>query len=212
MQASGLLKDDIVLSIPTEEGVFDTRCCCVGRWRRSASTAAWLAYAQEQEEADPVVPLLVVQVGGKPTTERWCGRWTRSATPGPNSGMTPWRRLRGAPGPAGRPAGRAPIEPSGCRMPGTCGCCWRSLRSPRAGTARAEVLVSMRPAKDRTHITQLLGRMIRTRWHGASRATSCSTLWTACCRSSTARPPRAWQNAHEGRDLQGRGGQRHRRR
>ena len=27
---------------------------------------------------------------------------------------------------------------------------------------RAEVLVSMRPAKDRTHITQLLGRMIRT--------------------------------------------------
>jgi type III restriction enzyme len=27
---------------------------------------------------------------------------------------------------------------------------------------RAEVMVSFRPAKDRTHITQLLGRMVRT--------------------------------------------------
>ncbi len=27
---------------------------------------------------------------------------------------------------------------------------------------RAEVLVSFRPAKDRTHITQLMGRMVRT--------------------------------------------------
>ncbi len=27
---------------------------------------------------------------------------------------------------------------------------------------RAEVLVSLRPAKDRTHITQLLGRLVRT--------------------------------------------------
>ena len=34
-----------------------------------ASTAAWLAYADEQEEADPVIPLLVVQVGDKPTQE-----------------------------------------------------------------------------------------------------------------------------------------------
>ena len=31
------------------------------------STAAWAAYAAEQEEADPVVPLLVVQVADKPT-------------------------------------------------------------------------------------------------------------------------------------------------
>ena len=38
---------------------------------------------------------------------------------------------------------------------------------------RAEVMVSFRPAKDRTHITQLLGRMVRTplarRIHGNDR-------------------------------------------
>ena len=53
---------------------------------------------------------------------------------------------------------------------------------------RAEVLVSFRPAKDQTHITQLLGRMVRSPSPVASPATSDSTPSTASCRSSTSKP------------------------
>lgn len=67
VQASGLLKDDIVLTIPTEEGVFDTTLLRRAVVKVKQSTAAWVAYAADQEEPDPVVPLLVVQVADKPT-------------------------------------------------------------------------------------------------------------------------------------------------
>ena len=67
VQASGLLKDDIVLTIPTEEGNFDTTLLRRAVQRVKESTAAWAAYAAEQEEADPVVPLLVVMLSTQTT-------------------------------------------------------------------------------------------------------------------------------------------------
>ena len=69
VQASGLLKDDIVLVIPAEAGVFDTTLLREAVRRTKASTEAWAAYAVEQSEADPVVPLLVVQVADKPSDD-----------------------------------------------------------------------------------------------------------------------------------------------
>lgn len=67
VQASGLLKDDIVLTIPAEEGVFDTTLLRRAVEKVKLSTTAWDSYAKEQEESDPVQPLLVVQVADKPT-------------------------------------------------------------------------------------------------------------------------------------------------
>ena len=56
---------------------------------------------------------------------------------------------------------------------------------------RAEVLVSFRPAKDQTHIAQLLGRMINVaRWRGVSPATDrLKTRSTASSRTSIELPP-----------------------
>jgi type III restriction enzyme len=62
VQDSGLLKDDIVLSIPSESGVFDTVLLKRAVRKIIASTKAWSEYAKEQGQTDPVVPLLVVQV------------------------------------------------------------------------------------------------------------------------------------------------------
>jgi type III restriction enzyme len=164
VQASGLLKDDIVLSIPTEEGVFDTVLLRRAVEKVRASTAAWLAYAQEQEEADPVVPLLVVQVGDKPTTETLVRTLDTIYDAWPELGPDAVANVFGEHqdllvGQQGVPY----IEPQRVQDA-------KHVRVLLAKSAistgwdcpRAEVLVSMRPAKDRTHITQLLGRMIRT--------------------------------------------------
>lgn len=67
VQDSGLLKDDIVLTIPTEAGVFDTTLLRQAVRKIKTSTDAWAAYASEQDEGDRVLPLLVVQVADKPT-------------------------------------------------------------------------------------------------------------------------------------------------
>ncbi len=99
-----------------------------------------------------------------PPPRRWCGRWTRSTTPGPNSALMPWRTSSVSNrtcwvGQQGVPY----IEPQRVQD----AVLMRVLLAKSAISTgwdcpRAEVLVSMRPAKDRTHITQLLGRMIRT--------------------------------------------------
>ncbi|WP_102141141.1 DEAD/DEAH box helicase, partial [Mycobacterium hubeiense] len=164
VQASGLLKDDIVLSIPAESGVFDTVLLKRAVRKVIASTKAWADYAKTQEEADPVVPLLVVQVPDGEVTpvlnravdaifEEWpdlpsesfanvFGEHTDlyvSQVPIPYVAPervqeSPWIRVLFA----------------------------KTAISTGWDCPRAEVLVSFRPAVDPTHITQLLGRMVRT--------------------------------------------------
>ncbi|MYR09016.1 hypothetical protein GTV32_23070 [Gordonia sp. SID5947] len=46
------------------------------------------------------------------------------------------------------------------------------------GLSRAEVLVSLRPARDDTYVTQLLGRMVRT---PLAQSTSVDRLNSAAC-------------------------------
>lgn len=164
VQASGLLKDDIVLSIPTEQGVFDTVLLRRAVEKVRASNVAWLAYADEQEEADPVIPLLVVQVGDKPTEDTLVRTLDTIYEAWPELGPDAVANVFGEHqdllvGQQGVPY----IEPQRVQDA-------KHVRVLLAKSAistgwdcpRAEVLVSMRPAKDRTHITQLLGRMIRT--------------------------------------------------
>ena len=164
VQASGLLKDDIVLSIPAEQGIFDTVLLRRAVEKIRASTAAWLGYADEQEEADPVIPLLVVQVGDKPTQETLIRTLDTIYDAWPELGPDAVANVFGEHrdllvGQQGVPY----IEPQRVQDA-------KHVRVLLAKSAistgwdcpRAEVLVSLRPAKDRTHITQLLGRMIRT--------------------------------------------------
>lgn len=164
VQASGLLKDDIVLSIPTEEGVYDTVLLRRAVDKVRASTRAWEAYAATQEEPDPVVPLLVVQVGDKPTTEALVRTLDTIYDAWPDLEGDAVANVFGEH--QDLLIGQQPvpyIEPQRVQDA-------KHIRVLLAKSAistgwdcpRAEVLVSFRPATDRTHITQLLGRMIRT--------------------------------------------------
>lgn len=202
VQASGLLKDDIVLSIPTEQGVFDTVLLRRAVEKVRASTAAWLAYADEQDEADPVVPLLVVQVGDKPTTEtlvRDAGHDLRRL-----ARTRPRRRggLRGAPGPAGRPAGRALHRAAAAGRPARARC-WPSLRSPRVKIAPSRGARLDAPGQGphahhpvaRSHDPHPAGTA-----HPGQRVTQLGGLPAAVLRPQDRH--RRGRDAHEGRNIQ----------
>lgn len=164
VQASGLLKDDIVLGIPAEEGVFDTVLLRRAVEKIRASTTAWNDYANEQELSDPVVPLLVVQVGDKPTEEVLTRTLDTIHDNWPELPVDAVANVFGEH--TDLLVGQQPvpyIEPQRVQDD-------KRIRVLLAKSAistgwdcpRAEVLVSFRPATDKTHITQLLGRMIRT--------------------------------------------------
>ncbi|MDJ0026521.1 DEAD/DEAH box helicase family protein [Gordonia alkanivorans] len=164
VQASGLLKDDIVLSIPAEQGAFDTVLLRRAVDKIRESTAAWLEYAAEQGGTEPVVPLLVVQVGDKPSDEDLLRMLDAIYEAWPELGFDAIAHVFGEH--KDLMVGQQPvpyIEPQRVQDQ-------KHIRVLLAKSAistgwdcpRAEVLVSMRPAQDRTHITQLLGRMIRT--------------------------------------------------
>ena len=164
VQASGLLKDTIILDIPDEVGQFDTVLVRRATDKIKASSAAWADYAQAQHDAKIVKPLMVLQVPNKPNPtdigralDTILQRWP-ALTPdaiahvlGDHSTQT-----------FGRYA--VPhISPERVQESD-----WvrvliaKDAISTGWDCPRAEVMVSFRPAKDRTHITQLLGRMVRT--------------------------------------------------
>lgn len=164
VQASGLLKDDIVLSIPTESGVFDTVLLTRAVKKIMASTKAWNSYAQEQGEPEPVIPLLVVQVEDKPTQETLVRTLDTIFEAWPDLPSEAVANVFGEH--QDLLVGQQPVpyvEPQRVQDA-------KHIRVLLAKSAistgwdcpRAEVLVSFRPATDRTHITQLLGRMMRT--------------------------------------------------
>jgi len=164
VQASGLLKDTIILDVPNEVGQFDTVLVRRGTDKLKEITAAWEAYAAEQGDTDPVVPLMVLQVPNTPEPdaigraldtiyERWpelpddavahvfgdhttqtFGRHSIPYIPPERVQDSTWVRVLIA----------------------------KDAISTGWDCPRAEVMVSFRPARDRTHITQLLGRMVRT--------------------------------------------------
>lgn len=164
VQASGLLKDTIILDVPNEVGQFDTVLVRRGTDKLKEITAAWEAYAQEQGDADPVVPLMVLQVPNTPDTdelgraldtiyERWpdlpedavahvFGDHTTQTFGSHSIPYISPERVQ---------------ESTWVRV-----LIAKDAISTGWDCPRAEVMVSFRPARDRTHITQLLGRMVRT--------------------------------------------------
>ncbi|MEZ0470094.1 DEAD/DEAH box helicase [Luteimonas salinilitoris] len=164
VQESGLIKDTILLDIPDETGDFDTVLVRRATGKLKESSMAWAEYAKQQEEAHVVVPLMVLQVPNTPdpaeigraldtiferypelpaacvahvfgehTTQRFGNRDVPYIEP-QRVQESAWVRVLIA----------------------------KDAISTGRDCPRAEVMVSFRPANDRTHITQLLGRMVRS--------------------------------------------------
>lgn len=164
VQESGLVKDTILLDIPDEVGDFDTVLVRRATDKLKESSTAWTEYAKQQEEAQVVIPLMVLQVPNTPdpneigraldtiferypelpaasvahvfgehTTQRFGNRDVPYIEPQRVQEST-WVRVLIA----------------------------KDAISTGWDCPRAEVMVSFRAASDRTHITQLLGRMVRS--------------------------------------------------
>ena len=164
VQESGLIKDTILLDIPDEAGDFDTVLVRRATDKLKVSTFAWAEYAKRQGDAWAVIPLMVLQVPNTPdpneigpaldtifdrypelpaasvahvfgdhTTQRFGNRDVPYIEPQRVQEST-WVRVLIA----------------------------KDAISTGWDCPRAEVMVSFRSASDETHITQLLGRMIRS--------------------------------------------------
>jgi len=164
VQDSGLLKDTIVLDIPDEVGQFDTVLVRRATDKLRESTAEWAAYARQQASGETVVPLMVLQVPNAPNhndigraLDTIFQQWT--ALPencvahvfGEHSAQTF--------GPYSVPyiSPERVQDETAVRV-----LIAKDAISTGWDCPRAEVMVSFRRAVDRTHITQMLGRMVRT--------------------------------------------------
>jgi hypothetical protein len=164
VQESGLIKDTIILDMPDEVGDFDTVLVRRAANKLKESSESWAEYAKQQEEAHTVIPMMVLQVPN---------------TPDPNDiGRaldTIYQQWPGLPsGSVAHVFGEHSTQQFGKRMVPYIGpervqeSNWvrvliaKDAISTGWDCPRAEVMVSFRPATDRTHITQLLGRMVRS--------------------------------------------------
>lgn len=165
VQESGLLKDNVLLSFPAETGRFDTVLLRHAVARTKEASGLWADYHAAQRAAgDPVRPLLVVQVPNTPTEEMLL---TAVQTV-----LAEWTELD-SDSIAHVFGDHAPLSLGGYEIAYVAPEDVAERQHVRVLLAkdaistgwdcpRAEVLVSFRAAQDQTHITQLLGRMVRT--------------------------------------------------
>lgn len=163
VQESGLVKDTIVLDIPAEAGNFDTVLVRRAAEKLRESSTRWERYARSQEMVEVVRPLLILQAPNTPDHDQ-IGRALDEV-------------LRVLPEFTGDSV-RHVFGDHTVQKFGTWEADWIEPQRVEQSThvrvlvakdaistgwdcPRAEVLVSFRPAKDQTHITQLLGRMVR---------------------------------------------------
>lgn len=164
VQASGLLKDTIILDVPKEAGAFDTVLVRRGTDKLKEISAAWVAYGQQQDDAGTVLPLMVLQVPNSPehndigkALDTIFAQWPELSEDavahvfGEHSAQTFGRHTVPYISP------ERVQESTWVRV-----LIAKDAISTGWDCPRAEVMVSFRPALDKTHITQLLGRMVRT--------------------------------------------------
>jgi hypothetical protein len=164
VQESGLIKDTILLDIPDEVGDFDTVLVRRATDKLKQSTVAWSEYAKQQEEANVVLPLMVLQVPNTPDPNE-IGRALDTIFDRypelPNASVAhvfgdhTTQRFGNRDVPYIEP--QRVQESSWVRV-----LIAKDAISTGWDCPRAEVMVSFRAATDRTHITQLLGRMVRS--------------------------------------------------
>lgn len=165
IQESGLLKDDIRLDFPAETGEFDLVLLRRGVEKLKASTALWTEYAQAQEiSSDVVEPLLVVQVPNKVDDATLAQSVRTIRETWPELGKDAIAHVFGEHTALDLPTGTIRyVRPESVQDRTHIRVLFaKDAISTGWDCPRAEVLVSFRPASDRTHITQLLGRMVRT--------------------------------------------------
>lgn len=165
VQDSGLLKDAIILDVPDEDnGDFSTVLLRRGTEKLREISKAWSDYAKQQDDAATVLPLMVLQVPNSPDHKE-IGKALDTI-------FATWSELH--PGCVANVFGEHKTETFGNysvpyiepqRVQESTDI--RILIAKDAISTgwdcpRAEVMVSFRAATDKTHITQLLGRMVRT--------------------------------------------------
>lgn len=164
VQESGLVKDTIILDIPDEAGNFDSVLVRRAARKLKDSTERWIAYAESQGLLESVQPLLVLQTPNTPDPEDVGVALDTIFNEYPDLNASQVRHVLGDHTTQKFGAWEVPwIEPQRVQEESNV----RVLIAKDAISTgwdcpRAEVLVSFRPARDNTHITQLLGRMVRS--------------------------------------------------
>ncbi|HYN78476.1 MAG TPA: DEAD/DEAH box helicase family protein, partial [Lamprocystis sp. (in: g-proteobacteria)] len=164
VQESGLLKDTIILDSPKEVGPFDTVLVRRATDKLKASSAAWAAYAAQQDATERVEPLMVLQVPNTPDHDDIGRSLDTILQQWPELPRDAFAHVFGEHSTQTFGGHAVPhISPERVQDAD-----WvrvliaKDAISTGWDCPRAEVMVSFRPARDRTHITQLLGRMVRT--------------------------------------------------
>lgn len=164
VQESGLLKDTINLDVPDETGDFSTVLLRRGTGKLREISLAWEDYAKQQDDADTVRPLMVLQVPNLPDPHV-IGTWLDTIfEEWPDLPRDSVFNVFGDHKTETFGSYSAPyIQPERVQESD-----WVRILVAKDAIStgwdcpRAEVMVSFRAATDRTHITQLLGRMVRT--------------------------------------------------
>lgn len=177
VQASGLLKNTLTLDIPDEKLNLGTALVREAAEDLAEVSLLWEDYC-EREGANPVDPLLVIQIpnreSGESKTAKGIGQEDAIIKAVLDAVRAGWPDMPD--GCVAHAMGRGLIEVGPYTIPNIDPEDVEDARWIRVLLAkesistgwdcpRAEVLVSMRPAakkEDTTHVTQLLGRMVRT--------------------------------------------------
>jgi type III restriction enzyme len=163
VQESGLVKDTLVLDIPNEAGNFDSVLVRRAARKLKDSTDRWAEYAREQGLVETVQPLLVLQTPNTPNPDDVGIALDTIFAEYPELLPSSVRHVLGDHSTQRFGAWEVDwIEPQLVQdAPYVRVLIAKDAISTGWDCPRAEVLVSFRPAKDHTHITQLLGRMVR---------------------------------------------------
>jgi type III restriction enzyme len=164
VQESGLIKDTILLDIPDEVGDFDTVLVRRAADKLKTSADAWAEYAKQQNDSRVVVPLMVLQVPNTPDPNEIGRALDTIYERYPELPLGSVAHVFGEHSTQRFGNRDVPyIEPQRVQES-----TWvrvlvaKDAISTGWDCPRAEVMVSFRSANDRTHITQLLGRMVRS--------------------------------------------------
>lgn len=167
VQESGLLKDTIKLLIPNESGSFDTALLSEACKSLNQATERWANYRRREGLDNPVVPAMVVQVPNKVENDvlyQLCEQISNEV-----AGIDRARSFVNVFGEhsdlslGGTKYIVQYVEPQRVQeMTEVRVIFAKEAISTGWDCPRAEVLYSMRPGKDKTIITQIIGRMVRT--------------------------------------------------
>lgn len=164
VQESGLLKDTINLDVPDETGDFSTVLLRRATTKLREISEAWDEYSKQQNGVDTVLPLMVLQVPNSPDKNE-IGAWLDTIfEEWPELPRDSIANVFGEHATETFAGYEVPyIAPERVQESD-----WVRILVAKDAIStgwdcpRAEVMVSLRRATDKTHITQLLGRMVRT--------------------------------------------------